>query len=113
MEVEDFLRQVSALRDNVYSTLFGLALNKAKLRYIEENWSSLVRSLEGRDRISIDLSLDFNTPMGRVKGSYVSHISIREGLPPEEGLVEVMEKIKRIIKMDEDFLGRTKARDYL
>ncbi|BBG25687.1 hypothetical protein [Sulfuracidifex tepidarius] len=113
MEVSDFLRHISLMRDNVYSTLFGLEINRAKLRYIQENWSSLVRALERTDRISLELQLDFQTPIGRVTGSFMSHVSIREGMPPEEGLMEVLERTKRIINMDEDFLRRTYMKDYI
>ncbi len=113
MEVNDFLRHISLTRDNVYSTLFGLQINRAKLRYIEENWSSIVRALEQKDRISLELQLDFQTPIGRVRGSFTSHVSIREGMPPEEGLIEVLERTRKIIKMDEDFLRRTYMKDYM
>ncbi|MCY0849821.1 hypothetical protein [Sulfuracidifex metallicus] len=114
MEVNDFLRRISISRDNVYSTFFGLALNRARLTYIETNWRELVRSLEKKGgTIPVNLELDFNTPLGKVKGTYTSYISIREGFPPEEGLLEVMERAKRLINMDESFLKNLGFKDYI
>ncbi|NON61706.1 MULTISPECIES: hypothetical protein [Acidianus] len=115
MDLQQFLRYIELRMDAIASTYFGLVLNRAKVNYINDNWSSLVRSLEKSKEISIEVEIDLNffTPDGEVKGKYTTEIAIKENLPPEEGLSDYVARLEKLIELHKKFLRRTQYSKFI